>query len=86
MTPEQLGADEHRAALALLAAVADGDRDGVTALLGRGWHRDRRALMAFDVARWLAAMLRLLGHDDPAGIARDVIAETIATEARGAAP
>lgn len=86
MTPEQLGADEHRAALALLAAVADDRRDDVTAMLGRGWHRDRRAVMAWDLARWLSGALRDLGVDDPAGIAREVIAETIAAEARGASP
>jgi hypothetical protein len=82
MTPEQLAADEHRAALALLAAVADGDRAAVTAILGRGWPGSRRAVMAWDLARWVAAMMRVLGADDPAATARDVIAETIGREAR----
>jgi hypothetical protein len=86
VTPEQLGADEHRAALALLAAAADRRDDDVTAILGRGWRRDRRAVMAHDLARWLAGALRYLGCDDPAGIAREVIAETIAAEPRGASP
>ncbi|MGH3192689.1 MAG: hypothetical protein ACRDOL_36665 [Streptosporangiaceae bacterium] len=86
MTPGQRDADEHRAALSLLAAVADDRRDDVTAMLGRGWHRDRRAVMAWDLARWLAITLRGLGVDDPAGIAREIIAETIAAEARGASP
>lgn len=83
MSPEQLGYDEHRAALALLAAVADGDRAGVAALLGRRWPADRCAVMAWDLARWLAVMLRLLGLDDPAVTARDVIAETVGREACG---
>jgi hypothetical protein len=83
VTPEQLGHDEHRAALALLAAVTEGDRAGVAAILGRRWPADRRAVMAWDLARWLAAMMRILGLDDPAATARDVIAETIGREACG---
>jgi hypothetical protein len=84
MTPDQLGADEHRAALALLAA-ADRRPDDVTAILGRGWRADRRAVMAHDLARWLASALRYHGCD-PAGIAREVIADTIAAEATGSWP
>jgi hypothetical protein len=86
VTPEQLAADEHRAALALLAAAADRRHDDATAILGRGWHGDRRAVMAYDLARWLAVALRCLGHDDPADAAREVIASSVAAEARGDRP
>jgi hypothetical protein len=85
VTPEQRGADEHRAALALLAAAAEGRHDDATAILGPGWHADRRAVMAWDLAHWLAGALRCHGWD-PAGAAREVIADTIAREARGAGP
>ena len=85
MTPEQIAADEYRAALALLAAV-DGDRDDATAILGPGWRDDRRAVIAWTLARWLAGALRRLGHDDPAAAARDVIAASVADEATGAEP
>lgn len=86
MTPEQLDADEHRAALALLAAVADRRDDDVTAILGRGWRTDRRAALARQLAVWLAGTLRRIGVADPAEIARDVIADSIADEARRAGP
>ena len=86
MTPEQLDHDEHRAALALLAAAADHNHDDAAAILGPGWRTDRRAVMAYDLAVWLAGTLRRLGQLDAAQIARDVIADTIAAEARRAAP
>jgi hypothetical protein len=86
MTPGQRAADEHRAALALLAAAADQRPDDMTAILGPGWHDDRRAVMAVDLARWLAVALRHLADVDPAQAAREVIAATIAAEARRAPP
>jgi hypothetical protein len=84
MTPDQLAADEHRAALALVAAAAGRDHQAATAILGRGWRTSRRGLIAWHLARWLAAMLPRLGHDDPAEAARGAIADSIAAEAEAA--
>ena len=78
MTPD----DEYRLALALTAAVAERDDEAVTAILGRGWKRSRRGLIAWHLARWLAATLRRIGWDDPAWIAREAILTSIAAEAR----
>ena len=90
MTPEQDAADECRAALALIAATAEGDGGGyhgadVAALLGRGWQSSRRGYIAWCLAWWLEHALRRLGQD-PAGTARWVIGELVAREARGAGP
>jgi hypothetical protein len=73
--------DEYRAALALVAAAADGDHQAATAILGRGWHTSRRGLIAWQLARWLAAILPRVGHDNPAEAARAAIADSIAAEA-----
>jgi hypothetical protein len=81
VTRRQLGPDDRRAALALIAAVAERDDRAVTAILGRGWRTSRRGLIAWTLARWLAGTLPRLGHDDPARTARDAIAATIAAEA-----
>lgn len=78
--------DTIRAALALIAATVDGDRDDATAILGPGWTGDRRAVIAWTLARWLAGALRRLGLDDPAAAARDVIARSVADEATGTGP
>ena len=86
MSPGQLDGDEYRAALALIAAAADGTDDDATAILGRGWKADRRAVIAQTLACWLAGALRRIGYDDPAGAAREVIAESVADEATGAGP
>jgi hypothetical protein len=85
MTLEQDAADKHRAALALLAAAADDDRQAVTAILGRGWHADRCALIAWQLAYWLDSAMRSHGWD-AAQAAREVIAESIAAEATGGTP
>jgi hypothetical protein len=84
MTPDQL--DAERAALALVAAAADRDRQAAAAILGRGWRTSRRASVAWLLAVWLAGALRRLGHDDPAAAAREVIAASVADEARRAGP
>jgi hypothetical protein len=47
-------ADDRRAALALIAALADHDGQAIDALLGRGWQRNRRAAIAVILARWHA--------------------------------
>ncbi len=78
--------DEYRAALALVAAAADGNRRDATAILGRGWRTSRRGLIAWHLARWLAAMLPRIGHDDPAEAAKHAIAESIAAEAAEGTP
>lgn len=80
------GRDEYRAALALIAAAAENDRKAATAILGRGWRTSRRGLIAWHLARWLAAMLPRLGHDDPAEAARAAIAATLADEAAEGTP
>ena len=85
MNPGQR-ADERRAALALVAATADADRDAVTAILGPGWQGDRSAVIASTLAAWLAVALHRLGHDDPAAASRDAIAVSVADEAREAGP
>jgi hypothetical protein len=84
MTPEQL--DGYRAAVALVVAAADGDQHAATAILGRGWKRSRRALIAWRLAQWHANVMPRLGHDDPAATARAAIARSVAAEAEGAAP
>jgi hypothetical protein len=75
--------DEYRAALALVAAAADGNRRDATAILGRGWRTSRRGLIAWNLARWLAAALPRLGHGDPADAAKQAIADSIRAEAEG---
>jgi hypothetical protein len=79
--PDRL--DEYRAALALIAAAADHDHQAATAILGRGWRTSRRGLIAWHLARWLAAMLPRIGHDDPAEAAKQAIADSIRAEAEG---
>ena len=86
VTPGHRDADNRRAALALIAALADDDDHAVDALLGRGWQRNRRAAIAVNLARWHVAGIRRLGWDDPAWIARHNITESVAAEAEGAEP
>jgi hypothetical protein len=86
LTPGHRATDHRRAALALIAALADGDGQAVDALLGRGWQRNRRAAIAVTLARWHVTGMRRLGWDDPAWIARENIAWTISDEAEGAGP
>ena len=86
MTAEQPDVDLYRASLALIAAVAEGDDQAVTAILGRGWQRSRRAVIARHLARWLADLLRRRGWRDPAWIAREAIITSVAGEARKAGP
>jgi hypothetical protein len=78
--------DAHRAMLALVAATADRDRAGVAAILGTGWPHDERGRLAEDLAWRLVLALRSLGAGDPAALAREVIADTIAAEAEGTTP
>jgi hypothetical protein len=79
-------ADDRRAALALIAALADHDGQAIDALLGRGWQRNRRAAIAVILARWHVAEMRRLGWDDPAWTAREAIYESAAHEAQEAGP
>jgi hypothetical protein len=78
--------DDYRAALALLAAAADGDRQAASAILGRGWRTSRRARIAWLLARWLAHALPRLGHQDPATAAREWIADSVGREAAEGTP
>ena len=75
--------DAYRSALALVAAAADRDHQAATAILGRGWRTSRRGLIAWQLARWHAAFLPRLGHDDPAQAAKQAIADSIRAEAEG---
>ena len=84
VSPGHRDADNRRAALALIAALADDDGQAVAALLGRGWQRNRRAAIAVNLARWHVAGIRRIGWDDPAWIARHNITESVAAEAEGA--
>jgi hypothetical protein len=86
VTPGHRAADHRRAALALIAALADDDDQAVDALLGRGWQRNRRAAIAVNLARWHVAGIRRLGWDDPAWIARQNIIDSVAAEAERTGP
>ena len=85
MTPER-AADEYRAALALVAAAAEHADADADAILGPGWRDDRRAVIAWSLARWVAAMLRRIGWDNPAWIAREAILSSVAREAEDDPP
>ena len=76
------GHDERRAAAALLALAAHGDRaDHLrAAVLGT----DHAAGIAAVLAHWLAQVLRD-GGTDPREFARQIVAESIADEASQAA-
>jgi transposase len=86
LTPEQLAADDRRAVLALLAAVAEGDVEAATAILGPAQPDDRAARIAILLAHAVVDTARHVGHDDPAGDARGAIARSVADEATGGEP
>jgi hypothetical protein len=81
LTPDQNDADDRRAVFALLAAVAEGDVEAATAILGPAQPDDRAARIAIRLAYAIVSTARHFGHDDPAGDARGAIARTIADEA-----
>jgi hypothetical protein len=75
--------EAHRAALALVASIFDGDGtyDDVTAIMGAAPPRDRAAAIAHYAATYAAIFLRDRG-DDPGEWARARIAEISALEAK----
>lgn len=72
--------DDMRAAAALLATTACGDRRLQAAVLGADLDADRLAGIARVLAFWLAYVLRWTGTS-PRRIAREVITESIRIEA-----
>jgi len=77
--------DARRAAAALLAAAAADDRDQGAAILGCEPREDRRAAMAWQLAQQFSWELRAHGVD-PERYAADIIAGSVADEAREAGP
>ena len=75
--------DDMRAAAALLATTACGDRRLQAAILGADLDAERVAGIARVLAFWLAYVLRWTGTS-PRVIAGEVIAESIRIEADGA--
>jgi len=82
------GHDDVRAAAALLAVAArdaDDTRRLQTAVLGADPDADRLAGIACVLAVWLAGLLRMTGTE-PRDFARQIIADSIGTEAAEDAP
>lgn len=74
------GHDEVRAAAALLAIAAAGDRGRPLRAAVLDVDQDRQAVIAGVLADWLASVLRDAGTD-PVWFAKEAIAESVATEA-----